>query len=260
MRSLDCQDFRFLDERNQIFFELDVSSFIFLYWPHELTEVSVDLFPAGLNICSGCKCRCRNYWFSIDPLSLSLSPVKQYQKINAASWSNLLLSTYLRPLSNLTVHSYPKNVLHLSTARVKGYPKGSFLFLSSLVLTTNFHRYCQIFTNIYKYWQILTNIDKYWQILTHLTVMRARCLNLSLKSLPCLWSPTWAPVSTKVEKYFQSTFHECYLVPPPPSPPQSTGCSSPHYWARLALRSPCCNPLPSYPYHLLTPLCKLSSI
>ena len=75
--------------------------------------------------------------------------------------------------------------------------------------------------------------------------MRARCLNLSLKSLGCLCSPTLAKQYITRLKKFQYRRFSASNLRPPPSPPQPAGCSLPHCWAKLSLRFPSCTPQPS---------------
>ena len=54
------------------------STFYIFEWSQLVTYVSLYLFPGGrLNICTGGKCQCRNYWFAIDPLFLSDLPPRQ---------------------------------------------------------------------------------------------------------------------------------------------------------------------------------------
>ena len=50
-------------------------------------------------------------------------------------------------------------------------------------------------TRLFSFQAIVVSFEiKYWGC-SYLTVMRARCLNLSLKSLACLCSPTWSGLS-----------------------------------------------------------------
>ena len=75
--------------------------------------------------------------------------------------------------------------------------------------------------------------------------MRARCLNLSLKSLGCLCSPTLAKQYITRLMIFRYRRFCASNLRPPPSPPQPAGCSLPHCWAKLSLRFPSCTPQPS---------------